>query len=338
MFYIRTDINDVIATGHVMRCLSIADAARVMDEDVTFILADEQGKNYIENRGYETIILHTRWNDMESELSVLQKIINDKKIKSILIDSYQVTDKYLKILSNYVKTIYIDDLAQSIYPVDALICYMSHWEKLQYKNKYPNVNLLLGLQYVPIRTIFQNMKKKEIKKDVESVLLLSGGTDPYNILFGLLDVIKDFRFKEIIVICGRYYKNIDFLEKEYKEISNISILKSVDNIEVYMKKADLAISAGGTTLYELCACGTPAISYAFADNQIENVNGFAEMNMIEYAGDVRYDNVFGNISKLIKRYCENKELRKVHSERMQTMIDGKGGSRIAAEWKKLQEE
>lgn len=338
MLYIRTDINDVIATGHVMRCLSIADAAKAMDEDVIFILADEQGKNYIENRGYRTIILHTNWNDMESELPILQKIIDDKKIKSLLIDSYQVTDKYLKILSGYVKTMYIDDLAQIIYPVDALICYMSHWEKLQHEKKYSNTKLLLGLRYVPIRTIFQNLERKEIKKDVESVLLLSGGTDPYNILVGLLDVIKNFSFKEITVICGRYYKHTDFLIQEYKGFPNICILKSVDNVEVYMKKADLAISAGGTTLYELCACGTPAISYAFADNQIENVNGFAEMNIIEYAGDVRYDDVFGNISKLVKKYCENRELRKGHSQRMQTMIDGKGVSRIVLEWKKLQEE
>ena len=186
MLYIRTDMNDIIATGHVMRCLSVADAARAMGENVTFILADENGKKYIEKRGYSTIVLYTKWNDMESEIPFLRNVIKDKKITSILIDSYQVTEYYLETLSSYVKTIYIDDLAQTNHSVTSLICYMSHWEKLQHRKNYPNAKLLLGLQYVPVREAFQNLEKKEIKHDIETILLLSGGTDPYNILSKLL--------------------------------------------------------------------------------------------------------------------------------------------------------
>ena len=60
MFYIRTDINEIIATGHVMRCLSIADAAKRQGEDVIFILSDENGKKYIEDRGYKIVVLNFR--------------------------------------------------------------------------------------------------------------------------------------------------------------------------------------------------------------------------------------------------------------------------------------
>lgn len=335
MLYIRTDINEIIATGHVMRCLSIADAAKEIGEDVTFIFADEQGKNYIENRGYQTIILHTQWNDMQSELSQLKDIIEQEQITSLLVDSYQVTERYLKTLSSYVKVIYIDDWGQDVYPVDALICYMSHWEKLEHKTRYSNTKLLLGLEYVPIRTAFQNAERKEIRDKVESVLLLSGGSDPYNVLSELLSFIRTIPFNEIVVICGKYNTNADALMEEYKDDANVWILKSVNNIEDYMKKADLAISAGGTTLYELCACGTPAISYAFADNQIENVKGFAQNDIIEYAGDVRYDDVFGTLNEIVKSYCENIEVRKQHSQRMQAMVDGKGARRIVAEWMEL---
>lgn len=335
MLYIRTDINEIIATGHVMRCLSIADAAKEMGEDVTFILADEQGKNYIEGRGYQTIILYSQWNDMESELSHLKKIIEKEQISSLLVDSYQVTESYLKTLSSYVKVIYIDDWGQDVYTVDALICYMSHWETLEHKTRYPNTRLLLGLEYVPIRTAFQNVERKASKDKIESVLLLSGGSDPYNVLSKLLRTLRTIPFKEIVVICGRYNTNADALMEEYIDDANVCILKSVNNIEDYMKKADLAISAGGTTLYELCACGTPTISYAFADNQIENVKGFAENDIIEYAGDVRDEDVFGNLEKIVKRYCENIEMRKLHSQKMQAMVDGKGARRIVTEWVEL---
>ena len=340
MLYIRTDVNEIIATGHVMRCLSIADAARKQGEGTTFILADENGENLIRERGYQTIILHTKWDEMERELPVLKNIIKENGITTLLIDTYQVTRGYLDELSSYVKTIYIDDFAQEIYPVTALICYMSHWKKLRYieGNRGLNRKLLLGMKYVPVREVFQNLEKKEIKSRVNSILLLSGGTDPYNVLSEILDTITEYYFNEIVVICGRYYENIDELIEKNKGFNNIKILKSIDNIEDYMKKADVAISAGGTTLYELCACGTPTISYAFADNQIENVKGFAENEMIEYAGDVRYDNIFENIKVIFEKYSESVEIRERYSRKMQETVDGKGATRIVKEWKKLSEE
>lgn len=337
MLYIRTDINGTIATGHVMRCLSIADAARRLGEDITFILADENGREYIESRGFQSIILYTKWDEMEKELSVIKEVIEKYAIKTILIDSYQVTENYLKVLSDYVKTVYIDDLADKVYPATAIVCYMSHWEKLGHIRRYPNKKLLLGLGYVPVRDVFQDLPVKKIKTKVESILLLSGGTDPYDVLSNLLDVITETYSKEIIVICGKYYQNIENLFTRYKNFENIRILKSVENIEQYMQRADLAISAGGTTLYELCACGTPTISYAFADNQLENVISFAEKDIIEYAGDVRYDDIFERIPILVKDYCESVELRKVHSKKMQELVDGNGASHIVEEWKKLLE-
>lgn len=335
MLYIRTDINDVIATGHVMRCLSIAYAAKEIGEDVTFILADVQGKNYIENSGYQTMILNTQWNDMDAEIPILIELIEKENITTLLIDSYQVTDNYFRELSYYVDIIYIDDFAKDVYAVKMLICYMSHWEKLQHKKRYPDTKLLLGLQYIPLRNVYLNVEKKEIKDTVETVLLLSGGTDPHNVLPWFVEVLKENNFKEIIVICGRFNTNADILKEKYKDDHSIRVLKSVDNIEQYMKKADLAISAGGTTLYELCACGVPTVSYSFVDNQIENVHGFADGGIIEYIGDVRYDDIFHNLKEILNQYCSNVELRREKSRKMQKMVDGKGASRIVAEWMEL---
>ena len=96
-----------------------------------------------------------------------------------------------------------------------------------------------------------------------------------------------------------------------------------------MEKADLAISAGGTTLYELSAKGTPAISYAFADNQLRNAEQFAADGLIPYAGDVRVDDVYGNIYLLYQK-CKNPGIRKQYSEKMQKVIDGRGAARIAS--------
>ena len=102
-----------------------------------------------------------------------------------------------------------------------------------------------------------------------------------------------------------------------------------------MKKAESAISAGGTTLYELCACGTPTISYSFADNQIDNVEQFQKDELIDYAGDVRKTNIFENVKKLLNHYTQNYDLRKGRSRKMQQLIDGNGASRIVGELIKI---
>lgn len=330
--YIRTDMNSIIATGHVMRCLAIADAARELGEDVTFILADNQAAEYIIDRGYEAVVLGTKWDEMEAELPILFELIEKRKIGSILLDSYQVTESYLKQLSERVKTVYIDDLNIFIYPVDMLICYASYWENFEYAERYFDTKMLLGTKYMPLRKTFSNMKKKQIKEEIENVLLLSGGSDKYHILESLLEKIKDKKLEKINVICGRYYEGYEGYEEfaeKYKEYKNIFIYHAVEDIENYMQKADLAVSAGGTTLYELCACGTPTISYAFADNQLDNVRQFEKDGIIDYAGDVRCDDVVGNIICLLEKYFSDKKLRAERSVKMQQLVDGKGAKRIA---------
>ena len=143
MLYIRTDMNAVIATGHVMRCLSIADAAKSQGEETTFILADEQAVEVIKQRGHRTIVLHTQWDDMDAELPKLVDVLKEEKVNRILIDSYQVTVTYLEALSSQVKTIYIDDRNAFVYPVDGLVCYANYWKKYAYPSCYKNTKLYM---------------------------------------------------------------------------------------------------------------------------------------------------------------------------------------------------
>jgi len=128
---------------------------------------------------------------------------------------------------------------------------------------------------------------------------------------------------------GRFYEEFEELKDKYREYPNLVFYKNVSNLEEYMKEADLAISAGGTTLYELCAVGTPTISYSFADNQLSNVKQFERDEVIDYAGDVRDTDIFENVWELYLKYREDCNLRKDKSTKMQLMVDGKGSARIA---------
>ncbi len=68
MIVFRADANEYIASGHVMRCLSIADALFSLGEEVAFITSDENATEMIRNRGHKAICLNTDWNDKEGEL------------------------------------------------------------------------------------------------------------------------------------------------------------------------------------------------------------------------------------------------------------------------------
>ena len=50
MFYIRADGNEKIGMGHIMRCLTVADALRKQGEEVLFLTADEKPVKFIEER------------------------------------------------------------------------------------------------------------------------------------------------------------------------------------------------------------------------------------------------------------------------------------------------
>lgn len=320
-------MNQTIATGHVMRCLSIAEAARDNGVDATFILADTQAEDLIQSKGFRTIVLNSTWNDLEKELPDLLDLIAKENIETLLVDSYYVTQNYLETLNRAICVAYIDDLNSFHYPVDILIAYANYWKKMNYEENYPNTRLLLGCAYVPLRREFQNLPPKLIRENVENLLILTGGSDNLGISESILDHILLEQYKKVDVVCGRYFEQFDYLKTKYSNCQNVHLHKAVDNIIDYMLDADVAISAGGTTLYELCATGTPTITYSFADNQLDNVRQFAEDGIMRYTGDIRCDKVYENIRATVK-LCKEKSYRNQISDKMKQLIDGQGANKL----------
>lgn len=326
MLYIRVDMNNTIATGHVRRCLSIADAARSIGQETTFLLADQQAVELVTEKGYSYVVLNTTWDDMEGELPVLCEMIREYHITSLLIDSYMATEQYLKCVSELTSVTYIDDLNELTIPQGiSIICYANYSGKFNYP---VDAITYSGTRFTPLRQEFFGLSSKQIRDRVDDILIISGGTDNYEILKRILEKIPVKKFKSIDAVCGIYSSSYEELKEKYAQIESVHIYKSLSNIIDYMQKADVVISAGGTTLYELCAIGVPTITYSMADNQIENVQSFARDGIMEYAGDIRYDNVPEKVNEYLNEYCNNIEKRRTQSEKMQQIVDGRGAIRI----------
>ena len=328
MLWFRADMNKFIASGHVMRCLSIADAAKILGEDSTFILSDDNAVGFINARGYKCIVLESAWNDLIKELPKMIDLVKEMEINKLVVDSYYATELYLKELSKFVDILFIDDMNLFSPPVKSVLCYANNYEEFEFEN-ISDTHLLLGTKYTPLRKEFSNFHEKEINKTVRNILLLSGGTTPKKFIVKLIYELLTLEVDRVDVIIGALSRD---LIHEFKQEKHESLFfhYNVSNIEDFMRKADLAISAGGTTLYELCACGTPTISYSLADNQLGSVCSFDREGIIPYAGRVTDDDICEKIIFYITKLAKDLYRRSKFSRLMKEKIDGRGAERIAS--------
>lgn len=330
---IRVDANEIIASGHVMRCLAIAKQVERLNWRVLFLTSSEETAETIKSYGYECVATNVDFRKKNAEVSLIKNIITDRAIDRILIDSYQVTKEYFDQLIKMVKIAYIDDLQSFKYNANLIVNYTLGVEFEDYLSfKYnQEVKFLLGSKFIPLREEF-GKKEIQINKEVRRIFITTGGTDSFGIIIKLVkELAKTEYLLEVVV--GRYYNDCEMLKRLAGTTTNISIHRNISNISDVMKQCDLAISAGGTTLAELCAMGIPTICFSMADNQVYGAKAYSDAGAMRYAGDVR--DGLGKLIERIKMYTEeligDYNIRCLLGERAKEIIDGNGAKRIAVE-------
>ncbi len=203
MIGIRADANKIIATGHVMRCITIAREIIALGESVTFFVADTESRELISDYAadlehMEVVVLGSSYDHMEDELSVLEKELTARNIDALLVDSYFVTTRYFEEVGRICPVAYMDDLGKEPYPVDILINYSGYYKTLGYEALYQGMKgyrgvpakLLLGLEYAPLRRQFyENATCDVIERsdDKLHILLTAGGADMHGMLKSTLE-------------------------------------------------------------------------------------------------------------------------------------------------------
>lgn len=346
MIFIRTDANEQVATGHMMRCKAIAYELDRLGKSVTFLVSDSDSIKLLEGEQFSFRILNTRWDNLgtKEELEIMKAVLlksreSEKEIPILLVDSYYVDNNYFHTLKSYAKIIFLDDLAEDIYDVDVLINCNVTYEKYDYHNRYKNrnTNLILGPDYVPLRRQFSEIgseKKDYGIKHMLSMLVICGGSDSENVIYSILD---NLRQKELLgsyyyyVVVGAYNPHLNEIIKIAAEFSNVNILYNISDVAEVMEKCDLAITTASTVLYECCAAGLPAVFYTVADNQEPDAEVFSEKYGFIYVGDFRKcrEEVLRNIEKATRDLSSDISLRKIMSDNMRKIVDGKGSKRIA---------
>jgi spore coat polysaccharide biosynthesis predicted glycosyltransferase SpsG len=379
MIFIRTDANETIATGHVMRCLTIAEQLVSLGETVMFIVSDEESSTLIKEKGfpYENLNSNYAQPDNVAEIEKMRQILSgnqdltgampnqSNEHPKLLMDSYSISASYMRKLSTYAKTIYIDDLFEEQYPVDMIVNYTLYYDRFDYAGRYAKMDtkLLLGGKFVPLRKAFAPQEKLDCMEEADKttdklkVLVICGGGDQFNVMgsiFARMEALKlesgqyeveNYEREEhtkqqngylcdryhYYVVAGAYNPNKPYLLEFAKRYTDVEICENVEDMATLMRTCDIAISAASTVLYECCAVQLPTIFFCVADNQKYDKECFTKEDIMLYAGDVRLekertiDNILAGLQKLAK----DEALREYMKKQMSHIVDGKGAARIA---------
>ncbi|UOE55167.1 UDP-2,4-diacetamido-2,4,6-trideoxy-beta-L-altropyranose hydrolase [Cytobacillus oceanisediminis] len=303
---IRTDSSLQIGTGHVMRCVTLAKQLEREGANIIFVCRDFPGNSipFLIDQGFDVFTLaisdeiqnHWQWirenwiKDVQETKLALKSI--NQKVDLLIIDHYGIDTVWESELRLDVKHIMvIDDLANRPHDCDILLD----------QNYYPNLNVrykglvpdsciqLLGPNYVLLRDEFLFIDQSKIKRDgnIENVLIFFGGTDPTEETLKTIKAIQERAYSAIKfnVVVGLNNPRKDLISELCETMENVSYFCQVKNMAELMMNADLAIGAGGTTSWERCFLGLPAITIVVADNQSELSTAIAEKGAVCCLGE-----------------------------------------------------
>ncbi|MCK5126028.1 MAG: UDP-2,4-diacetamido-2,4,6-trideoxy-beta-L-altropyranose hydrolase [candidate division Zixibacteria bacterium] len=298
----RTDSSEQIGTGHVWRCLTLADYLTTQGDVCTFICRDLPGNiiKQIERRKHDVISLPPppsngkkylsateQWLEMKTGKDAGQTAAELGKIGDIswlVIDHYGIGIEWEQIINTKCgldRIFVIDDLANREHKCDLLLDQNLNSDDDRYRDYLPDsCKVLLGPPYALLRPEFIETRQNisERTGDVERVLIFFGGVDADNATAKTMQAFLKFADNNIHldVIVGTANPHYNSIREIARELPHCDIYKNVDDMAEFMAEADLAIGAGGTTAWERAWLGLPSLIIILAENQRAGTEALAK--------------------------------------------------------------
>lgn len=344
----RTDSNNTIGTGHLMRCLSLAKELE-NKTNISFILSHESSnaESLIKaklNSCNVFVLPKSKYQYKHEQIFNFEQANEDAhstrninqigKTDWLIIDHYGIDEKWEIQFKDIIKRIMvIDDLANRKHHADILLDQNPYLNaNKRYDNLVDNDCLhLIGPSYALLRDEFRITPKCMIKDNVENILISFGGVDFNNTTTNVLNALKDEKYRDINinVVMGNSCKHKEDVKKLCSDRLNFIYHEQISYMAKLMSDVDLFIGAGGSTSLERMAMGLPSIVFSIANNQTKICEDLASQNLVKYAGLAEnFDiNEFENLLDLsIKDFSWRKF---VNSESVK-LVDGRGVKKLSS--------
>jgi UDP-2,4-diacetamido-2,4,6-trideoxy-beta-L-altropyranose hydrolase len=348
---IRADGNSEIGYGHLVRTGVLAQKFLKHDHQVTYLTRTSSTVSDVCPRGID--IHQIGENEVEDTLRWLEGAVPDV----LLTDSYNVDTEYQKQLADATPLLAtITDDTRFTLCSDMNINGNVHAPELDYEWLGEKPDMLLGTDYLLMREEFQQLANKAPpwRDPPDQALITFGGSDMNNATPDAIHAFDGFGL-EVDVIIGPGFTNKDEIAKAVRRTDGeFNLLEDPDDLPQRMFNADFAVSAGGSTVYELLLTGTPIIGIPQTSNQVPLIEGLSSkgailpikvgsrvsFNSIQSSANPQLLNIDSNkiieqLNIAITKMVSNSSSRREFRDQGRSLVDGEGAARIYDYMKQL---
>lgn len=325
-----------MGTGHIMRCVALAQAWQDAGGCAVFAAKSFTPaiKKRLSSESFDLIPVAVDAGTSTDAQETI-RIAQSRQVEWIVVDGYQFSSEYQQVLKAAgFKVVFLDDYGHAEhYSADLVLNQnLSASEKL-YSDRDPQTQLLLGPKYALLRREFSSWVdwEKIVEPESRQLLVLMGGSDPSNITVRVLEALsrRAFDFLAAKIIVGGSNLGISELKScATASPANIELLTDVYQLSDLMARADIAISAAGSTCWELCRMGVPSLLVDVADNQTANAR---ELDRLQCAIHIGNKTVTASaIANGLISLSSSGSVRRKLSENSRRLVDGRGALRVLA--------
>ncbi|MFP4453939.1 MAG: UDP-2,4-diacetamido-2,4,6-trideoxy-beta-L-altropyranose hydrolase, partial [Desulfobacterales bacterium] len=353
---IRVDSSLQIGTGHVMRCLTLADALKAKGAKVVFVCREHPGHlcDKIAGKGFEVFRLesgsdndslqadsfaltHASWLGTSQSVDVTKTIAalhDNAPWDWIIVDHYALDHCWESAMCKVANNIMvIDDLADRKHECDLLLDqnYFQEPEKRYESLLLEHCKTLLGPKYALLRPEFREARKfcRMRGNGIARILVYFGGNNPDNLTGMALEALSTPELEHLLVeaVIGPNNQHQEQLEKQAKNRPGTRLHVQPENFTELMLRADFCIGAGGTTTWERLCLGLPSLVITVAQNQEPFTRELDEAGYVRWLGNKEQVNVSDIRESLISEIHRSQNLE--NSDDPPSLVDGYGALRAA---------
>jgi UDP-2,4-diacetamido-2,4,6-trideoxy-beta-L-altropyranose hydrolase len=278
--YIRADGDAQIGIGHLVRCIALAHSIR-KHFAISFVCKaiPAQLQAELAHAGIGLILISEE-QDFFSRIGA-----ND----IVVLDGYHFDTNYQsQIKAAGAKLVCIDDMYDKVFYADLIINHSPGVTPADYQAQ-SYTRFALGLEYALLRPAFltESHTARSIEK-IESVLICFGGSDYQNFTKQILLVVLQFpQIRNITVVTGTAYRNLDELKSLFGRESRVSLFHAVKEHQMValMRETDLAIVPASGVMIEALSQRLLVISGHYIENQKKAYHAALAAGFIVGVGD-----------------------------------------------------
>lgn len=327
----RVDAGPHIGLGHLQRCLSLATALGLQGAVSHFVIREDRAiYSWIAGRGFAVSEIPPN-SAPQTDLRLTLNCLERDKAQVLVVDCRTVNHDYLWELrkaGHFV--VCIDDLAELVFPSHLVVNGNIYAQELSYRSTTGDTRFLLGTDYVMLRPEFWDVPPRVVRDSVRRILLTLGGMDRHNLMSKLLGLLDDLPGDfGVTAIIGPFFENRREVEKVSRHSQHpLQLIYAPESVRDIMLEADLAVSGGGQTLYELARIGCPAVALQVAPDQQRQLRALVKAGVV-HVGTHSSDSDLAEMRGAVLSLLTDRKARGVISAQGQQLVDGQGALRVA---------